>query len=666
MPRRIQSSRNRFVDYCQRVLQRPGQRLPASQGSDSGRHGRRGKSRSSRQLIGEFLSLLGDQTGSVVFALCTVACATLLGLLPPAATKFLVDYVLGDQILPQNWLTRRLPTDHWQLLLWTCLGVAGISLLRVLVQMTGRWVATRSTKRLQFQVRKRVFEHAVRLPLHRVFELKTGGVSGILREDAGAVGELIFGMLYNPFRAVIQLVGSLCILAWVDWRLLAGGLFLVPIVYLTHRTWIHRIRPRYRDVRASREEIDGMAAEAFGGMRVVRAFSRQRSETLRFVRSNHYMGRQELFVWWWTRGIEIVWETLIPISSAGLMLYGGWQVLQGTLTLGDLMMFLAYLLFLLEPLAVLATSAAQFQNSLSALDRVLDLLGEPREMTLQAGPKRMVDKSAVRGVIEFQNVTFEYPGTEQSALEDISFTAQPGRSIALVGPSGSGKTTLCNLVARFFDPSAGRVLLDGVDLREFDVESYRHLLGVVDQDVFLFDGTIWENIAFGNRSAEDSAVVQAARIANADDFIRRLPDGYDTVIGERGVKLSGGQRQRIAIARAVLADPKILILDEATSNLDTESERLIQESLTALMAGRTSFVVAHRLSTIQNADTILVLEQGRLRESGSHSKLMQTDGRYREMVLLQTSTPDILSSPAVDIDEDIEDYRVDNASVSGS
>ncbi|MBX3437289.1 MAG: ABC transporter ATP-binding protein, partial [Planctomycetaceae bacterium] len=483
-----------------------------------------------------------------------------------------------------------------------------------------------------------VLDHAVRLPLHRVQELKAGGATSILRQDTDAVGDLVFGMLYNPWRAVIQLLGSLCVLAWVDWRLLLGALVLVPLVYLTHRTWISRIRPQHKRIRAQREEIDALATESFGGTRVVRAFSRQRSETDRLMRGNHLLARQQLYAWWWARVVEVVWETIIPLASGGLLLYGGWQVMQGQLTLGDLTMFLMYLLMLLGPIAVLAQSATEFQSSLSALDRVLDLLDEPREMDPTPDSVR-VTRADVAGRVTFDNVSFSYPGADTFALEDFSLDVDPGETIAFVGPSGAGKTTVCNLAARFYDPTSGRILLDGRDLRDFDVECFRGLIGIVEQDVFLFDGSVAANIGYGRRHATREEIRRAADIANAAEFIDQLPHGFDSIIGERGVKLSGGQRQRIAIARAVLADPRILILDEATSNLDTESERLIQASLQALMRNRTCFVIAHRLSTVTRADRIVVLEGGRIVEVGPHDALMTAGGKYADMVLLQTSEP---------------------------
>jgi len=568
----------------------------------------------------------------VIFALFTVTASTVLGLLPPAGTKFVIDYALDGKPLP-TWASQSFPslTTPKRILAAAVGFVAIVSLIKIVIHVLGRWYATKISKQIQLAVRRRVFDHAVRLPLHRVHELRSGGVASVLREDGGSVGELVFGMLYNPWRAVIQLIGSMAILAWVDWTLLLGALALLPTVFITHRAWINSIRPQFRAIRKQRESIDAGAAETFAGMRIVRAFSRQKREALRFSEENNLMARQELYAWWWMRIVEMVWEILIPIASAGLLFYGGMRVISGHISVGDLMMFLVYLLMLLEPLASLATSATQFQNSLSGLDRILDLLGEPREM-LSTPDSIRVTKSNVRGDMAFEDVTFLYPGTETAALKNIRLSVRAGQTVALVGPSGAGKTTLCNLVARFYDPTSGRVTLDGHDLKAYDVETFRALLGVVEQDVFLFDGTIAQNIAYSRKQATPEEIRNAAEVANALEFIERLPNGLNSVIGERGVRLSGGQRQRLAIARAVLADPKLLVLDEATSNLDTESEQLIQQSLRRLMRGRTCFVIAHRLSTIAGADLIVVVENGQILQTGTHQELMDLGGKYRTMV----------------------------------
>jgi ATP-binding cassette subfamily B protein/subfamily B ATP-binding cassette protein MsbA len=628
------TSRRQFEAYRER------KRNESPADSARGRHGDRPKPSGPRQrgfgeLLKRFWGLLDSNRRAVLWALGMLTFATLLKLAPPAAIKVAVDLILSEEPLPKTVMGYSIPQQRATLLFMIGGLVVAGSALATVIHLMSRWWATRAVNLVQVSLRKKLFEHTLRLPLQRIYELKTGGATSLLREDTGGSADLIFSMLYNPWRAIVQLVGSLLILIIVDWRMMLGGLMLLPVVYLTHRTWIHRIRPLWRDVRAQRQQIDATATEAFGGMRIVRAFARERMESGRFVRGNNLLVRQQLFVWLWTRVIEVIWELLIPAASTMLLMYGGYRILQNEMTLGDLTMFLFYLAMLLGPLATLVASAATFQNNLAGLDRILDVLAEEREMA-DSNSAVQLSRQDVVGGITLNGVSFRYPGSDRVVLEDINLDVKPGETIAFVGRSGAGKTTLCNLIARFYDPTTGNIQLDGRDLRDIRIDSFRQLLGIVEQDVFLFDGAIDDNIRYGRRGASESQVAEAAVAANAEEFISKLEQGYASVIGERGVKLSGGQRQRLAIARALVADPTILILDEATSNLDSESESLIQSSLARLMEGRTCFVIAHRMSTIGLADRIAVLDEGRFVAIGRHHELLQSSPEYRRMVELQT------------------------------
>ena len=588
--------------------------------------------------------MLGRRRRAVGLALGLLTLGTLLGLLPPAATKLVIDYAFTGDPLPASlatWLPLSWQLDDHprRLLLVIACALVVVAFASVACGLSSRWQATKASRVLAVSIRRRVFDHAVRLPLNRINELRSGGVASLLREDAGGIAELVFGLIYNPWRAIIQLLGILTILAFTDWRLLLGALCILPMVWFTHRTWINRIRPLYRDIRVQRSNIDAHATEIFSGMRVVRAFGRDRTESGRFTSGNHMLARQEINAWWWSRITETIWALAVPVASSALLLYGGIQVLEGTITVGDLVMFLTYLVLLLGPIETLASSATSFQTNLAGLDRVLDLLEEPRELP-DTPAAITLDRECVVGRVCVENITFSYPKSKQAVLHDLTFTAEPGQLVAFIGASGAGKTTLCNMIARFFDPQHGRISLDGVDLRDITLDRYRSLIGIVEQDVFLFDGTIRDNIAFGRRQATHADIKRAAEAANALEFIESTANGFDTFIGERGVRLSGGQRQRLAIARAILADPRILILDEATSNLDTQSERLIQASIDQLLRGRTTFAIAHRLSTIRHADLIVVLEHGTCIAQGTHEHLLDSNENYRDMVAAQTARPE--------------------------
>ncbi|MGV3485249.1 MAG: ABC transporter ATP-binding protein [Planctomycetaceae bacterium] len=634
-------SRRRFARYRQMVRERnarPDTRAEpaASQDGDTLKRGHR--QRTFLVLLKQFLQLVRGHWGSIAVALTLSTIAIALRLVPPYGTKLAIDCVLTHPAKPlPAWLqVTAQPLSPLGLLVAIAVVVVGITVVATIVGLMSRWMATKAVNKAQVSIRRRVFEHAIQLPLQRIYEMKSGGVASLIREDAGGIAELIFSLLYNPWRAIVQFCGSIVILMLVDWKLMVGGLLLLPAVWLTHRTWISRVRPLFKDIRKQRQRIDANATETFGGIRVVRTFARGHSESRRFIGEGDFLVRQQLYTWWWTRIIELVWEVVIPLASTALLLYGGYQILQGELTIGELMMFLVYLTMLLDPLATLAGSAVSFQNNLAGLDRVLDVLEQPAEFPSRPGAVAL-RRSQTAGAISIRGVSFAYPGSANPVLQGIDLEVEAGQTVALVGRSGAGKTTLTNLIARFYDPDAGSILLDGRDLRDIQLQSYRRLLGIVEQDVFLFDGTVRENIAYARANSSEDDIITAAQAAAADEFIRVLPEGYETIIGERGVKLSGGQRQRIAIARAILADPTILILDEATSNLDSESERLIQASLKELLRNRTAFVIAHRLSTIREADKIVVIEGGRIVQVGTHQQLVDRPGHYQDMIFLQMS-----------------------------
>jgi ATP-binding cassette, subfamily B, bacterial len=364
---------------------------------------------------------------------------------------------------------------------------------------------------------------------------------------------------------------------------------------------------------------------------VVRAFRREKLEELAYTQGHHTVMRKQLLATQVQRGIASIWELLLPLAQLVIVGFGGYLVIQGKTSVGVLVAFQAYIWRVFDPILQIANSISGTQRGLAALDRVCEVLDRPAELP---DVDQAVQAPRVVNELRFEHVSFAYP-RGGPVINDFSLTVKGGSVVALVGPSGAGKTTLTDLLARFRDPTEGCLRVNGVDLRSLQLQSYRSLIGVVAQDVFLFDGTVAENISYGARHATQDEIVAAAKRANAHEFIERLPEGYDSVVGERGVKLSGGQRQRLSIARALLADPQILILDEATSNLDSESEQLIQQSLRQLFARRTTFVIAHRLSTIVDADLIVVLERGRAVECGTHAELLGQRGAYYTMIQRQ-------------------------------
>ena len=581
---------------------------------------RRGKR---RQYVREYLRWLRPYRYAVagLFLLALVTAG--LQMIEPLFMRFIIDRVLLNRDLDA---AARL----------TRLNLAGglfvvVIVLSNLVNLTKDYRQRLLNVKVMLSLRRAMFERLLHLPLPRLWEMKTGGILSRLTGDVDTTTGLLQMAIVSPAISVIRLIIAIGVLMALNWRLALMAMAVIPGAMFISFASAKRIRPIYRVVRKDVEAIDGRVGETFSGIRVVRAFGRELLEILDYMRSRHTVLRKELFAQRREMLIWTSWGLLVSGVNVIIVWYGGALNLQGRASIGDIMTFQWYTFLLMNPVWQIVNSFSELQRSLAAMERVFEVLSWERDKPDRPDAR---DAPTVVHEIKFDNVEFEYREGRPVVL-DFNVAVRGGSVIALVGRSGAGKTTVTDLVARFHDPTRGRILLNGTDIREFKLKTYRELLAIVQQDVFLFDGSVRDNIAYGRHNATDAEVEDAARRANAYEFIERLPDKFETFVGERGVKLSGGQQQRLAIARAILAKPQILILDEATSNLDTESEQLIQASMATLLAGRTTFVIAHRLSTIRRADLILLMEDGRVIERGTHQELMAAQGLYHEMVVRQ-------------------------------
>jgi ATP-binding cassette subfamily B protein/subfamily B ATP-binding cassette protein MsbA len=485
--------------------------------------------------------------------------------------------------------------------------------------------------RVMLSLRQSLFDRFLHLPLPKLWDMKTGGILSRLTGDVDTTTGLLQMAIMSPAVSVIRLVVAVGLLLALNWRLALTALAIIPGIVCVSFIFSRRVRPIYRVMRQDVERIDGRVGETFSGIRVVRAFGREMRELLDYMLGRHTVLRKEMFANRREMVLWTSWGLLLGAVNVVIVWYGGYLNMTGGASIGDIMAFQWYTFLLLNPVWNIVNSFSELQRSLAAMERVFEILGLAPDKPDK--PHAIEAPSLVRE-IRFEGVEFEYRAG-QPVVRDFNIVVPGGSVVALVGRSGAGKTTVTDLVARFHDPTRGRILVNGADIRDFRLRTYRELLAIVQQDVFLFDGSVRDNIAYGRHNASVAEVEDAARRANAHEFIVKLPGQYETFIGERGVKLSGGQCQRLAIARAILAAPQILILDEATSNLDTESEQLIQASMATLLAGRTTFVIAHRLSTIRRASLILLMENGRVTERGTHEELMNTRGQYHGMVLRQ-------------------------------
>jgi ATP-binding cassette subfamily B protein/subfamily B ATP-binding cassette protein MsbA len=561
---------------------------------------------------------------AVIFTLAILTAG--LEMIEPLFMRFITDRVLLD--------TAAATEERLRLLNLAGGAFFAVILVSASLNLTRDYRQRLVNTRVMLSLRRSLFERLLRLPLPTLWDMKTGGILSRLSGDVDSTTGLLQMAIVSPSISVIRLLIAVTVLFVLNWQLALVALAVIPGAVLISFTSAKRIRPIYRSIRKDVERIDGRVGETFSGIRVVRAFGRELRELLEYGRGRHSIVRKELFahrreLWLWTS-----WGFALSAVNVAIVWYGGHLYMAGQASVGDIMAFQWYSFLLLNPVWQIVNSFSELQRSLAATERVFEVLAMPNDK-----PDRPGARDAPRTVaeIEFKDVEFEYR-EGRPVVREFNVRVAGGTVVALVGRSGAGKTTVTDLVARFHDPTRGRISLNGVDIRELKLRTYRDLLAIVQQDVFLFDGSVRDNIAYARQDATDVEIEDAARRANAHEFIATLPERYETFIGERGVKLSGGQQQRLAIARAILASPQILILDEATSNLDTESEQLIQASMAELLKGRTTFVIAHRLSTVRRADLILLMHEGRIVERGTHAELMARRGLYHEMVVRQMAS----------------------------
>jgi ABC-type multidrug transport system fused ATPase/permease subunit len=503
----------------------------------------------------------------------------------------------------------------------------GAYALNQLVQIGDNYIRHALGEKFIFDLRVRLYAYLQKMSLSFFERTSTGELMSRVTNDLSALEHFVTHGSALTAVDFMRLIGGAIILFVLDWRLAALVMLPVPILALAFRHYNTQIRPVYRRVRARLGDINAKLQDNLSGIRVIQAFAREDMEYRRFSKESerYYRARVKGIRYW-----SIFFPAIRFFGAMGTVIVlgvGSLMVVKGQLSLGTLVAFIAYIATIYDPINRLTEVDNIFQEAIAAGERIFELLDETMEV--KDAPDA-VELPVIRGEMIFERVYFKY-GSGDQVLHDVSFSMAPGEVVALVGPSGAGKTSIANLICRFYDPVKGRVVIDGYDLRDIRMNSLRRQVAVVLQDSFLFNNTVAENLHYGKPDAARNELIAAARAANAHDFILQLPDGYDTEIGERGVKLSGGQKQRLALARAILADPRILILDEATSSVDAEAEFLIQQALERVLENRTALIIAHRLSTIRNADKIIVLDRGRIAETGSHEKLMLNGGIYHQL-----------------------------------
>ncbi len=561
----------------------------------------------------EAKELIWARRGRLSLGFLLMLVSRLAGLVLPGSSKFLIDDVIGK--------------GRAELLPWLAAAAIAATIIQAVTSFALSQILGVAAQRAITEMRKSVEQHVLRLPVSYFDSTKSGVLISRIMTDAEGIRNIVGTGLVQLFGSIVTAVLAFFVLFYLNWKLTLITMVTLAIFGGGMAYVFKRVRPLFRKRGEINAQVTGRLGESLGGIRVVKAYTTEKREDIVFAKGVHNLFRNVAKTITAVSATGTFATVIIGTVSVVMMLVGGRAILRGTMTLGDLITYIFFTGLMAAPVMSIASIGTQISEAFAGLDRIREVMRQRTEVDEDATREPI---RTVRGDVEFQDVSFEYnPGVP--VLKHVSFAAPAHTTTALVGSSGSGKSTLISLVMAFNRVTSGRILIDGRDLDTLRLFDYRSHLGIVLQDNFLFDGTIAENIRYGRPDATMSDVIEVARLAHIDEFVEPLEQKYDTIVGERGIKLSGGQRQRIAIARAILANPSILILDEATSSLDSESEAKIQDGLRALRRGRTTFVIAHRLSTIRGADQILVLEAGEIVERGTHAELLARGGRYRQL-----------------------------------